>query len=89
MRSRRILQYQKILADSTGKYNFDIHAVRQSFRYYAQAENIKSEEYTIEVIDRPIIKTFDLTITPPAYTRLPQIEQKDNGNITSLNGELC
>jgi len=77
---------QKILADSTGKYNFDIKAVRQSFRYYAQAENIKSEEYTIEVIDRPIIKTFDLTITPPAYSRLPQIDQKDNGNITSLTG---
>jgi hypothetical protein len=78
--------YQKIAADSTGSYNFDIHVVRQSFRYYAQAENIKSEEYTIEVIDRPIIKTFDLTITPPAYSRLPQIQQKDNGNIASLTG---
>ena len=77
---------QKILADSTGKYNFDIHAVRQSFRYYAQAENLKSEIYTIEVFDRPIIKTFDLTITPPAYSRLPQIQQRDNGNITSLTG---
>jgi hypothetical protein len=38
------------------------------------------------VIDPPIIKTFDLTITPPAYSRLPQIEQKDNGNIASLMG---
>ena len=62
--------YQKILADSTGKYNFDIHAVRQSFKYYAQAENLKSEVYTIEVIDRPIIKTFDLTISPESVVRV-------------------
>lgn len=78
--------YQKVLTDSTGRYNFDIHAVRQSFKYYAQAENVKSDVYTIEVIDPPIIKTFDLTITPPAYSKLPQTEQKDNGNITSLKG---
>jgi hypothetical protein len=77
---------QKLNADSMGRYNFDIHAVRQSFRYYAQAENLKSEVFTIEVIDRPIIKTFDLAITPPAYSRLPQLVQKDNGNVTSLTG---
>ena len=77
---------QKIIADSTGRYNFDIHAVRQSFKYYAQAENLKSEVFTIEVIDRPIIKTFDLTISPPAYSKLPQMQQRDNGNVTSLLG---
>ena len=77
---------QKVSADSTGFYNFDIHAVRQSFVYYAQAENLKSEFYTIEVIDRPIIKTFDVVITPPAYSHLQQNIQKDNGNIVSLTG---
>jgi hypothetical protein len=77
---------QKVSEDSTGYYNFDIHAIRQSFKYYAQAENLKSEEFTINVIDRPIIKTLDLTITPPAYSRQPQIIQKDNGNIISLAG---
>ncbi len=77
---------QKVVIDSAGSYNFDIHAVRQSFKYFAQAENLKSEVYTIEVIDRPIIKTIDLTITPPAYSRQPQVLQKDNGNIISLAG---
>jgi len=77
---------QKITVDSTGTYSFDIHAVRQSFGYYAQAENLKSEMFKIDVIDRPIIKTLDLTITPPSYSRQPQIIQKDNGNIVSLSG---
>jgi hypothetical protein len=77
---------QKVSADSTGVYNFDIHAVRQTFKYFAQAENLASEEYSIEVIDRPVIKTLDLTITPPAYSKQPSIPQKDNGNITSLMG---
>ncbi|MDR3611827.1 MAG: hypothetical protein P4L27_14755 [Ignavibacteriaceae bacterium] len=79
-------RYQKILTDSTGRYNFDIHAAHLSFKYYAQAENLKSETYSIDVIDPPIIKTLDITITPPSYSKLPQIVQRDNGNITSLAG---
>jgi hypothetical protein len=72
--------------DSSGRYYYSQSSVRNSFGYYVTAEDVRSEEYKIEVIDRPIIKTFEVTITPPSYSRLPPVEQKDNGNITALIG---
>jgi len=79
-------QNQKLMADSNGIYRFDYRSVRNSFRYYAFAEESHSEEFEIEVIDRPVIRNLDLTVTPPAYSGIPQFQQKDNGNISALKG---
>ncbi len=77
---------QQLAADTLGDYHFIMPAVRTSFKYFASAENINSDVYVIEVIDRPIIKTMDLTITSPAYSKIPQAQQNDNGNVTALLG---
>ncbi|MCL5030362.1 MAG: hypothetical protein M1480_15230 [Bacteroidetes bacterium] len=79
---------QQLAADSLGDYHFLMPAVRTSFKYFAASENIKSDVYEIEVIDRPIIKTMDLTVTSPAYSKIPQVQQKDNGNVTALLGSV-
>ncbi|MGE5806019.1 MAG: DUF4175 family protein [Ignavibacteria bacterium] len=79
---------ERLYADSLGNYNYQRKAVRNSFKYFAQAENIKSDEFDIKVIDRPIVKTFEIMVTPPAYSKLPQINQKENGNITALTGSI-
>ena len=77
---------QKLNPDTNGVYNFVYKSARSSFKYFAFAEESKSEEFTIEVIDRPIIKNLDVTVTPPAYSGIPKFLQKDNGNITALKG---
>ncbi len=77
---------QKLEADSSGIYNYEIPAVRSSFRYYAVSQNLKSEIYSVEVIDRPIVKTIDMQIISPSYSRIPKVVQKDNGNISALKG---
>lgn len=77
---------QKLSADSLGNYYFERHLIRNAFNYYATAENISSDEYKIEVIDRPIIKSLDLTIISPNYSKILVVQQKDNGNITALLG---
>ena len=69
-------------------YHYEMSAVRNSFGYYASAENIKSEVYEIEVIDRPVIKTFDVSINSPSYSKIPSVQQKDNGNVTALLGSI-
>jgi hypothetical protein len=69
-------------------YNYEIPAVRNSFEYFATAENIKSDTYKIDVIDRPVIKTFGLTINSPSYSKIPPVQQKDNGNVTALVGSI-
>jgi hypothetical protein len=79
---------ERLYPDSLGNYNFVRKTVRNSFIYYAEAENIKSDQFNIEVIDRPVIKTFEIAVRPPSYSGLPELRQKDNGNITALTGSI-
>ncbi|TSA27189.1 MAG: hypothetical protein D4R68_06105 [Ignavibacteriales bacterium] len=77
----------KILSpDSLGIFTYYINNVKSSLEYFATAGNITSQKYKISVINRPVISSVELTITPPAYTRLPEQTQKDNGNIIALLG---
>lgn len=79
-------QFASLKIDSTDTFNYKIKAVRNSFKYYVSAKNIISKEYKIKVISRPIVKNLILKIASPAYSKLPVIIQKDNGNITALKG---
>jgi len=72
--------------DSTGNYNFNIPQLRSSLFYFAQAENISSEEFKIKVIDHPVIRSLDVKVISPAYSGIPVLQQKDNGNISALVG---
>jgi hypothetical protein len=77
-----------LIKDSLGYYNYEIPAVRSSFTYYFSADGLNSETYSVEITDKPIIRSLQLSIVPPAYSRLPEVIQKDNGNITALKGSL-
>lgn len=77
---------EKLSADSLGIYNFERRSIRNTFSYYAAADNITSDEFKIEVIDRPVIKSLNLTVNAPGYSKIPPVQQKDNGNITALIG---
>ncbi len=72
--------------DSLGNYKFSIQQLRSSLNYYASAEDVNSEEFKINVIDRPVIRTMDVKVISPGYSGIPVIEQKDNGNISALIG---
>ncbi len=76
----------KLTADSLKDYMFEVKSVRSSFNYFVRADELESENYRIDVVDRPIIKTISFLINPPAYSKIPPFEQKDNGNITALIG---
>lgn len=81
-------KYEKISLeiDSTMRWTYSLIAIRSNTNYYVYAEGIKSEQYTIEIVDRPIIKNLSIKVNPPSYSRLPAVEQSDNGNITGLVG---
>jgi len=76
----------EIQPDSSGIFILRLSSLKRSLKYFAQAEEINSEVYNIEVIERPIISTFKLSLTPPRYSDLTPILQKDNGNIKALVG---
>lgn len=76
----------KLEKDSTGLYSFKFQNIRNTSDYYAFAKDVSSDVFRIEVTDHPVIKLLDVKIIPPAYSKLPVTEQKDNGNITALKG---
>jgi len=78
--------HQKINTDSTGRYSLHLSSVRNSFKYFASSEEIKSELFEVTVINRPLINNLELSIIPPSYSKIPKTIQKDNGNVTALIG---
>lgn len=81
-----VFEEMVLTSDKSGKFNYKATEIKNSFEYFAAAEGVKSELYKISIVNRPIITQFDLTLTPPAYSGLPQIIQRDNGNISALPG---
>ncbi len=77
---------KKMQPDSTGYFHYEIASVRNSFKYYVFAEDVKSDIYRIKVVNRPIIKDIELTVIPPSYSKLQSTTQQNNGNITALKG---
>ena len=72
--------------DSSGIFLLKLSSLKSSLKYFAHAEKTNSKVYNIEVIERPTISTFELSLTPPRYSRLTPIVQRDNGNIKALVG---
>ena len=66
--------------------NFQSSSCAHRFIYFAFAEDIKSEEFRINVIDHPVIRSLDVKVISPAYSNIPVLEQKDNGNVSALVG---
>lgn len=76
----------QLISDSLGSFSYQLNKIRNSFDYYAFVDDIESDEYKIEVINRPVINNFEVVVTPPSYAKQQQIVQKDNGNIIALLG---
>jgi len=77
---------KELSRDETGTFKYQAVNVRNSFTYYAAAENVKSELYKITAVSRPVVKGIEVNIIPPAYSGMKPETQADNGNITALLG---
>jgi hypothetical protein len=80
--------YQKttLTPDSNDVFTYSINSIANTTKYFVQVEDIKSNEFIITVIDKPIISRLELKITPPRYSKLESTIQKDNGNVFALVG---
>ena len=72
--------------DSLGEYTFTIQQLRSTLLYFVEAEDVQSENFTIKVIDHPVMRSMDIKVMSPGYSNIPVLEQKDNGNISALVG---
>ena len=70
-----------------GAFHSTFSSLKTATEYYAQAHGVRSDVFTLNVIDRPVIKSLRLIIVPPSYSGLPTVHPDDNiGDVTALRG---
>ncbi len=68
-------------------FSYTFKEVKRSFYYYVKAEDIKSQEYRITVVDKPRVIGLKLLFDYPSYTGLQDVVLDENdGNITAIFG---
>jgi hypothetical protein len=84
-RSEKIL-LTRVLGDS---FNYRIPEINKSIAYYASNETVRSNTYTITVIELPQLRKFQVKVEPPFYSSLSSFILDENvGDITALKGSL-
>jgi hypothetical protein len=73
-------------ADSAGDFSFTADNIRESFVYQFTLSSPTPPE-TVTVIPPPLLRSLQVSLTPPRYTRLPPRElPAGQGNITAYAG---
>ncbi len=68
-------------------HRYTLNSVQETLYYSVQGGTIHSEEYTVQVMPRPMIRSLQVWLHPPAYTRKGSIILEANeGNIDALKG---
>jgi len=73
--------------ETSGVFKTTFTGVRGSTLYFAQVEDVQSEWYELKVVDRPIVRTFQIRLDYPGYTNLPpRIQDEFVGDVSALPG---
>ena len=66
---------------------YPIVSIRNSIEYFAQAEQFRTPNYKIEVVQRPMVRMLRVKKSPPAYAREEYVMQEPNvGEVEALKG---
>ena len=73
--------------DSKTKFTYTLSDLREDFSFYVGNPEVKTEKYKVEVLKRPFIKNFKVSINYPAYTGLGSENLEDNvGDFKAIKG---
>jgi hypothetical protein len=76
-----------LAAGSDGSFRYELSALKTTTHYAVRARGVESRQFTLSVIDRPLVKLLRVSVLPPAYARLHEQELDDNvGDVTALRG---
>ncbi len=71
---------------AAGKFEFEMASVINPVTFYFTDLKYNSEEYLLELLPKPGITNFDVHVSPPAYTGLPDQEFENTGDLQVPNG---
>ncbi len=67
-------------------FTYTIHAEHPT-EYFAEAREIESDRYRIAVLDHPVVRSLNVEVDPPAYTRIKPVQLTENiGDIAGVAG---
>ncbi|HEV8538419.1 MAG TPA: DUF4175 family protein [Bacteroidota bacterium] len=73
--------------NSAGSFQTEISNIKATTEYFAAANDIRSDKFLINVLDRPLIRSLQLKVTSPPYTRIPEKTLDENaGDVTAYPG---
>ncbi len=75
-------------AKEQNQFQFTIFNIQDSVVFYVEANNIRSPEQTLEVVDLPYVKQIDLMLNFPAYTGLATKRIENGGDVAALKGTV-
>jgi hypothetical protein len=77
----------RLVADSTGAFRHTVTNLRETLRYRVESAPVQTDWFTAAVVARPTVEELQVTVDPPAYTRLPAQRLAPNvGDVTGLPG---
>lgn len=87
-RQEKQRDFEKLVLEEFGdEFRYKIRNVKSAVQYYASADEIHSDTYTISVTDRPHVRHLHVSVTSPVYSGLPVRHLEDNvGDVTALRG---
>lgn len=76
-----------LLSDSSGVFRHSVVNVRRPMRYRVESAAVTTEWYEVAVLERPVMRGLQVTLTYPAYSRGGRRAIEPNvGDVTALAG---
>lgn len=73
-------------AKNAAEFQYLIFNIQDSVVYYVESSGVRSPEFTMEVADLPFVKSIDLVLDFPAYTKLPSKKIENGGEVAAVKG---
>jgi hypothetical protein len=73
---------------SAGIFEFEMTSVINPVNFYFSDLKFNSESYFLQLLPKPGINHFDVTVIPPAYTSLPVLKHENTGDLQVPHGTL-
>jgi len=85
--NEREFEKHNVAQSAAGKYYFQLPNVRSSMTYFVSAGEQSSVEYSVKVVDLPLVQNLNITLVYPSYTgKAPETLQENIGDFTALTG---
>jgi hypothetical protein len=75
-----------LVRDESGTYEGMVFDVAAPLEYYVDADGVRSQVFTLKVVDVPYVQRLELEYVFPAYTGLEPQKIEDGGDIAVLRG---